>query len=310
MKPEAVRQLIGLYPRAWRTRYGEEFQVLLETQPSTVRTVLNVAGWAMYERVLNLRRLIVDRRQNSLVLMMNAYLAALAGSLNFYWTVDDTPLAAAMHAQGMLFTTWNLVAAGSVLALAAVATIAVPAFLHIGTTALSQRRSDVLIRLAMPLCAGFVVLIWMAAAGIANAGHWVPTPWDVVGDWTAPANWPAVSTRWILGSVTFVLLLVGLVVSAISIRQVIHRVDPGRYRQRWFAAPSLVLAASIGVMALGVFGWGWFAQEYAGAAFHARNGGFFSSTNFASWAGSCVLFVAATVGSIGGARSALAAKGA
>jgi len=80
----------------------------------------------MHERVLSLRRFKMDRRQNSLTLMLYGSLGALAAGINFYWTVDDTPLAATMHNYSALFTGWNLVRAGSLLALAAFATVGIP----------------------------------------------------------------------------------------------------------------------------------------------------------------------------------------
>src|SRR5260370_17011491 len=112
MQSWLVRQLIGLYPSTWPTRYRNEFQGFLETHPSNFQTILNVIGWAMYERVLSLGRFKMDRRQNSLVLMLYAYLAAIAAGVNFYWTVDDTPLAAAMHNHPALLPKWNLIHAG------------------------------------------------------------------------------------------------------------------------------------------------------------------------------------------------------
>jgi len=63
----------------------------------------------------------MDRRQHSLALMLYAYLGAIAAGINFYWSVDDTPLAAAMYDHSALVTSWNPVRAGSLLALAAVA---------------------------------------------------------------------------------------------------------------------------------------------------------------------------------------------
>jgi hypothetical protein len=97
MNARLVCQLVSLYPQEWRTRYGEEFQSFLETHPSNLRAVLNVIGGAMHERVLSSGRFKMDRRQNSLALMLYAYLGAIVAGINFYWTVDDTPLAAAMH---------------------------------------------------------------------------------------------------------------------------------------------------------------------------------------------------------------------
>jgi hypothetical protein len=262
----------------------------------------------MYERVFSLGGFKMDRRQNSLALMLYAYLAAIAAGINFYWTVDDTPLATTMHNHSALFISWNLIRAGSLLALAAVAMVGIPVFLMMVRAALAARQWDVIYRLAVPPCAALVTLIWMITGAKLAGGHWVPTPWDVNGDWTAPADWPPLPTRWALSSVTFVLMTAGLIVSAISVKQAIVRSDLSRQKRLWFAAPSMLLASSVAAMAIGVLTWGWFVQQYAGSDFHARNGGLFSSTNFASWAASCVLFLAAAVTAVQGARSALALK--
>jgi hypothetical protein len=68
----------------------------------------------------------MHRRQNSLALMLYAYLTAIAAGINFDWTVDDTPLAAAMRNCLALFRSWNLVRAGSLLALATFAAAGIP----------------------------------------------------------------------------------------------------------------------------------------------------------------------------------------
>jgi hypothetical protein len=308
MNARLVRQLVSLYPQEWRTRYGEEFQSFLETHPSNLRTVLNVIGGAMHERVLSLRRFKMDRRQKSLALMLYAYLGAIAAGINFFWTVDDTPLAATMHKYSALFTSWNLVRAGSFLALAVFATVGIPLFLTMLRTAFAAQQWDVVCRLAVPPCTALVTLAWMVTAARLSGGHWVPTPWDVTGDWTAPRDWPPLATRWALSSVTFILMMAGIIVSAISIRQAIRRSDLSKHRRFWFTAPSMLLAGSVAVMALGVLAWGWSAQQYAPSDFHVRDGGLFSSTNFASWMASCIVFLGATVLAVKDAHSALSLK--
>lgn len=35
-------RLVRLYPRCWRTRYGQEFAALLEQHPLSLKTVVNV----------------------------------------------------------------------------------------------------------------------------------------------------------------------------------------------------------------------------------------------------------------------------
>jgi hypothetical protein len=305
MKERLVRQLISLYPPAWRVRYRDEFQAFLEVHPSNVRTVFNVIAWAMYERVLSLVRLEMDGRQQSLALMSYAYLGAMAAGLNFYWTVADTPLAAAMHTHFTLLTSWNVARVGSLLALAAVVMVGAPVLVTMVRSAVAARRWNVLYWLAVPPCAVLVAVGWIITATILSGGHWAPTPWDVTGDWTAPHDWPPLGTRWVLSSVTFVLMTAGLIASAIGIRQAIHQTDLSKYRGLWFTAASILLAGSVAAMALGVLTWGWFVQEHAASPFHTRNGGLFNSTNFASWAASCVLLLLATVVAIQGARSAL-----
>jgi len=304
MNARLARRLAALYPRAWRARYAEEFEVFLGAHPPGFRAVFNVVGWAMYERVSSPGEFNMDQRQRSLVLMAYAYLAAVAAGVNFYWTVADTPLATAMHGHSALFASWTLVRAGSFLALAAVAAAGLPVLAAMVRSVVATRRWDVAGRLAVPACAALVTLLWMAAAGMWAGGHWIPTPWDVTGDWTAPAGWPPLTARWMLSSVTFALLAAGLIASAISVAQAIRRSDLSKHRRLWFAAQSLALAGSVAVMALGVLAWGWFAEQHAASDFHARNGGLFSSTNFVSWGASCAVFLTATLIAVRGARAA------
>jgi hypothetical protein len=153
----------------------------------------------------------------------------------------------------------------------------------------------------------------MATAGFwAHArwsGPWVPTPWDVAGDWNAPAAWPPLLVRWALSAVTFGLLVAGLVGSAISVGQAIHRTDLSRLRPFWFKATSVALAGAITVMAVGVLGWGWLAEQYEPTAFLARYG-LFSLPNLGSWLASAMLFLASAAIAVRGAHAALTSRSA
>ena len=51
MNPGFVRTLVRLYPRAWRERYGAEFEALLETGRGGVSTFANVVWSALAERI-------------------------------------------------------------------------------------------------------------------------------------------------------------------------------------------------------------------------------------------------------------------
>jgi hypothetical protein len=305
MNSRRARLLAGLYPQEWGIRYREEFQLFLEDHPCNLRTIVDVIGWAMREHLLSLWRFKMDRRRTSLALMCYASLIAIGAGINFYWTVDDTPLVATLRNHAALFRSWNLVRAGSVLFAVVIALAGIPAFWTMARAALATRRWDVIVRLAIPPCAGIAILVWLIAGTMIAGGHWVPTPWDVTGTWIAPADWPPLTIRWTLSIVSFVLMTAGLILSAMSLRQAILRSDWSSLGRTWLTVSSLLLAVSVGSMGFGVLMWGWQVQRYAASDFHAQNGGIFSSTNFASWMVSLVLFLAAIAAAVTGTRSAL-----
>jgi hypothetical protein len=308
MNSRRARRLAGLYPEEWRTRYREEFQLFLEDCPSNFRTILDVLGSAMHEHALSFWRSKMDRRRTCLALMLYACMIAIVAGTNFYWTVDDTPFVAAMTIHPALLTSWNLVKVGAVLFAVVTFAIGIPVLRTMTTAALATRRWDVIHRLAIPPCAGLVVLVWLVAGARIAGGHWVPTPWDIAGNLVAPADWPPLSIRWTLGFVSLVLMTAGIIVSVMSFRQAIFRSDWSSFRRIWLSISSMLLTVSLGLMVLGVLIWGWLVEQYAASDFHAHNGGFFSSTNFASWIGSLVLLLTATATAVSGTRSAFRAE--
>ena len=50
MNRRLAHLLVRLYPRAWRERYGAEFEALLEIGPGDVRTFANAVWSALHER--------------------------------------------------------------------------------------------------------------------------------------------------------------------------------------------------------------------------------------------------------------------
>lgn len=240
----------------------------------------------------------MDDRQRSLVLMMYAYLVAVAAGVNFYWSVDDTGLAKLMHGEWALRGSFDVIVVGSQLALVAVVVIAARVLVQMFGRA-ATHRPGVLGRLAAPVLIGVGALAWMLAAAAWSrhewGSAWVPTPWDVGGDWTAPSGWPPLGARLPLGAATFVLLVAGLVVSGKCVAEAVRRSDLSRVAPTWFRSVSIVLVMSVLMMSTGVVAWGWSAEQGALADFHARNGGLFYMTNVSSWALSATLFLAAVV---------------
>ena len=304
MQSRAVRRLISVYPRAWKARYGEEFAVLLEEHSLTLATVVDVCGWAIREHLVSIRSQIVNPRQRAVILMAYAALAALAGGVNFYWTVADTPMATAMRTHRAMSLSFQLIARAAFAAGLIVIAVAAPLVTNMVRTALASRRWNIVAWLALPVLAAVTTLAWMEAAMLLTGTRWVPTPWDVTGDWTAPAAWPALTTRWAFGVVTCVLLLLGLAASAASVTHAIRRTDVTAQPRAWLTGTAIAFTVATFAMVVGVSTWGWFSELYARADFHAINGGLFNSSNFASWLLSAITFAVASVLTIQSARSA------
>ncbi len=55
MNPALARLLTRIYPRAWRERYGAEFEVLLQTGQGGLRTSVNVIWSALGEHIFPTR---------------------------------------------------------------------------------------------------------------------------------------------------------------------------------------------------------------------------------------------------------------
>jgi hypothetical protein len=297
MTPRMRRGLIALYPRWWRARYQEEFGAFLDREPFVARTVLNIVCWACYERIRSTTEHVMTTPRRGLVLLLYAYLAAITAGVNLFWTVDDTPLIGIMQAHRSLRVLWQLLAWGAFIAFGAIMAGAIPILFGMVRSAVTNRRYDVLRRLAFPPGALAALVIWIGV--VVRWTHWAPTPWDITGDWHAPEQWPSLHMRWILGGITGVLLVVGVIGSAIALKQAIERGEPSP--SRFVRRVLLVLAGSIVCMAASVTGWGLLTEVYASAVFHARAGGLFGSTTISSWAVSCALFAGAAIAALRGA---------
>jgi hypothetical protein len=65
MNPRLARLLTRLYPRAWRERYGEEFEEFLRTGDGGLRTSANVIWSSLYEHIIPTRGGNMDPNLNS-----------------------------------------------------------------------------------------------------------------------------------------------------------------------------------------------------------------------------------------------------
>jgi hypothetical protein len=298
--------LTRLYPRHWRIRYSAEFESFLEMGRGDLRTLLNVVWSALSEHISAIRGHKMSRVPRSLGAILCAYLAVIAAGINFYATVDDSSVATAMRSQPGLSTAWNVVELGSVIALLSAIAMFIPLAAGALRFAISSGRRDILIRLLVtPLAAG-ILAVWVIGGLFVLGGHWAPVPWAILGDWTAPADWPPLQLRWIFGSLTAALAAFLMIACSIGVYQAIQRTQFAEVRftawhrivaihpLRLAKIPGMITTTAMAVMTLGVLAWGLIANLQATAAFHSYSGPM-RTTAFTSWTGSLCVFAVSSV---------------
>jgi hypothetical protein len=297
-----------LYPGVWRRRYGPEFEIFLMDGRFGIDDVFNIVLGAIRQHFQHPEQNPMRETHDmsgfrwSIVLTAYAWFAALAAGINFQATVDDTPLVPGLQPHNWLSFSWTIVKIGSVLALAGVLATAIPVSLSVLRYAYTNRRRDIFKRLAVPPLAGALVIVWVAATALWN-GHWAALPWAITGDWAVPAGWPSLATRWFLGSVTTVLIVLGALVSAVSIRETLQLADIPERRLSVLRFPMAVVTAAMVVMSAGIAAWGIAAHMREPVVFQSHQG-IFGSTMSMSWGVSLILFSCASIMSIVAARSA------
>ena len=297
MTPRLARRLTSLYPRPWRARYADEFAALLETHSPTPSVIVNIIWCACREHAhRGFEATMTPARR--LTLLMYACLAAMLAGVNLYWTIDDTSIIPAMRTHAPMAASWAVVAFGSGAALLVAAAAAAPIVRAMLLSAASRRRYDHIARLVIPFCAAAVLIGWMSIV-IART-HWAPMPWDIAIGAGVPSNWPSLTARWILGSVTTILIAIGLVGSAVALRQAIEGAAPAD--SSYLRVTLGGLAAILVAMAIAALGWGVLAERYAPVAFRSTADGIYGSSIAVSWSFSLALFLVAAATAVAGVR--------
>jgi hypothetical protein len=129
MKPTLARLLTRLYPRAWRDRYGEEFEALLEMGRGDFRTLANSVWSAACEHIFPTQGGNMDRdprsfgaivRQPSAFLPLAMSLTALAillGHIALYGLAPEAVVGGRPD-EGAVAHIWQLLMAGQLPVLA------------------------------------------------------------------------------------------------------------------------------------------------------------------------------------------------
>jgi hypothetical protein len=194
MTARLARLALELYPLAYRRRYGEEMQMLLEDNPATARTVLDLIRGALlaHLRPQNAPTGAVDaadrvRASASGVLM--CWVPFAAAGFAFYKTTEDPPFSAAGHAHPLLRDAHVAVQVVALMASALVVLGALPLIV----AALGRARRDPGVRrsvvLALEPVIGFalltaIVVVLAHGAGqhrTSGAGSGLAVVWGIAG---------------------------------------------------------------------------------------------------------------------------------
>ena len=297
MTSRTAARLVSLYPRRWRTRYGEEFAALLEEHPFSFKTFANTFCSAAEA---HMRAAVSHQCDWGIVVgsIWSAWIAAVFAGLILYGTVDDSPLLASMNQNSIFAASWTVIQIGCILAVSAIVMAGLPLALSMGLYAMRERRRDVSLRLAVPFIAASVLIAWVAAVLISSGGHWAASPWAVA--FSRP-DWPTGTVRWITGSISAALLILCCFASAASVTALLRKTRllnlrialPGGSLQleplSFAAMLAPCVATGIFIMLVGVVVWGCIAIRLSATAFHGCVGPL-GLTSLTAWVLSAVIF--------------------
>lgn len=302
------KYLLRLYPRLWRERYEEELLAMLEQRPISfldgldllfgaldahLHPHLGTTGLSLYERMMQM----ISTLRRSLLITFCAYIGFVIAGIGFQKLTEYDDFVEAARTQSIVGISFNLVLAGSIVALLAVLAGGLPIVFAIIRSALARKRYGSLFLLAVPI---------LAFVGFLGATLLLERIW--------PANAPALQThasRGIFLSIFFgtAIASTGAVCFAVARSEISERV------LRFAVLPSLLATLSMALMLIATLVWGLGLRSSVPQLFNSNEGMFGTSTS-GSWlkiviimAIATILAVISLIGSLS-ARSALRATAA
>jgi len=156
------RALVRLYPRAWRDRYGEEFEALLKETPLSPRVTVDVLVAAADAHLrgakpLNVPTMIENLRRRELIVFVSWIVLAVAGA-GFGKITEDPPLSFTRSTPFGTSLFYDAVLVAAVVSALALMVAGVPIALAIARDALGRRRFSQLALLCVPF---LTALAWI-----------------------------------------------------------------------------------------------------------------------------------------------------
>jgi hypothetical protein len=151
-----ARRLVGLYPRAWRERYEEEFVAMLEQRRVSPSDLVDVAlgaldSWVRPQVASEGRTLVVSKMRTSLLAVLWAWIGFVVAGVGFQKMSEYEDFVGAARENQVMGLSFEAVVAGAVVALAAVVVGGAPIALSVVRQAFAEGRKDVPLLFRVPL---------------------------------------------------------------------------------------------------------------------------------------------------------------
>ena len=290
--------LVQLYPRWWRERYGDEFEILLEECLHSPLDVLDILLGALdahfelpYEtnwRLMNM----INKLRTTVLFVFAAYIAFIVAGFSLTGLMDDTQLVPLTRSNPALSASYTTIEVGSVVGLLAIVIGGAPLAWTIIRRALTSNRKDLRL-LFVPLYAFLALVIYfLSMVYLAFNTHILDQPTSSTGH----------ALLW--GLIT--IFIVGAIASTAAVWKLISHTD---VEQDTFGVlgksttvklyefafkPAVVAALAMLVMFVATVIWGWLAYSNRPDLFTGNMGVMMTSTR-GSFAFTVILMAVASI---------------
>ena len=243
-----ARRLVGLYPRAWRERYEEEFLAMLEQGRASLADFLDVAFGALdawlWPQVTSEGRAIVAARMRSSVLgVLWAWVGLVVAGVGFQKMAEYEDFVDAARENALVGLSFDAIVGGALIALAAVLVGGTPVALAALRGAVAERRRDV----PLLFCVPPISLAGSVGYAVLLGGVIYPS----LGYLSVHASLNVTLFLSLVGA-----FLVAAVASAGAITAAVGRAEVGGRPIRFALFAAVVVAVAMAVVLIGTVVWG------------------------------------------------------
>jgi hypothetical protein len=308
--------LTRLYPRAWRERYGAEFDALLEQCLHSPLDVVDVflgaldahlqlwAGENVNWRMMNM----VNKLRTTILLVFTAFIGFVIAGFGLVGLADDSPMIPLMQTNTPLAVSWYMIHAGAIVAFLTVVIGGLPLVLTVIRKAFTTNRRNLAL-LLVPVISLLVILAYVGFIFLVWTGRIVlPGVVQVV----QPGFFP-VGNRWLMEGLMLVFIL-GAAASTWAVWKAITATDTQRETfhipartltvdiYRFAFVPAVIASVSMLVMLISTLVWGWISFTALPQVFFGNFGPWLTNTQIWYFGILVLMFLCTLMAFIGLAR--------